>query len=52
MYYTEVEQPESLPIRKWDNWSRWVLFLLVGYSLTARSFSYSESRPPSYSLAT
>jgi hypothetical protein len=39
MYHTEVE-PESLPIRKWDNWSKWALFLLVGYSLTARSFSY------------
>jgi hypothetical protein len=39
MYYTEM-QPESLPIRKWDNWSKWVLFVLVGYSLTARSFSY------------
>ena len=39
MHYTEME-PESLPIRKWDNWSKWVLFLLVGYSLTARSFSY------------
>jgi hypothetical protein len=39
MYHTEVE-PESLSIRKWDNWSKWALFLLVGYSLTARSFSY------------
>jgi O-Antigen ligase len=39
MYYTEVE-PESLPTRKWDSWSKWALFLLVGYSLTARSFSY------------
>ncbi len=39
MYHTEVE-PESLPIRKWDSWSKWALFLLVGYSLTARSFSY------------
>jgi hypothetical protein len=39
MQYTEVE-PESLPIRKWDSWSKWALFLLVGYSLTARSFSY------------
>jgi hypothetical protein len=39
MHYTEVE-PESLPIRKWDNWSKWVLFMLVGLSLTGRSFSY------------
>ncbi len=39
MYYTELE-PESLPNRKWDYWSKWALFLLVGYSLTARSFSY------------
>jgi hypothetical protein len=37
MYDTEVR---PLPILKWDNWSKWVLFLLVGYSLTARSFSY------------
>src|ERR1700678_3031915 len=39
MHYTEVE-PESLPIQKWDLWSKWVLFLLVGLSLTGRSFSY------------
>ncbi len=39
MHYTEVE-PESLPIRKWDNWSKWVLFFLVGSSLTGRSFTY------------
>jgi hypothetical protein len=39
MHYTEVE-PESLPKRKWDLWSKWVLFLLVGLSLTGRSFSY------------
>jgi hypothetical protein len=39
MYYTETE-PQSLPIRKWDNWSKWVLFLLVGFSLTGRSFAY------------
>jgi O-Antigen ligase len=37
MYDTEVK---PLPIFKWDNWSKWVLFLLVGYSLTARSFAY------------
>jgi hypothetical protein len=39
MHYTEAE-PESLPFRKWDMWSKWVLFLLVGLSLTGRSFSY------------
>src|ERR1700744_3742700 len=39
MHYTEME-PESLPIRKWDAWSKWVLFLLVGFSLTGRSFAY------------
>src|SRR6202453_608396 len=39
MHYTEVE-PVSLPILMWDKWSKWALFLLVGYSLTARSFSY------------
>jgi hypothetical protein len=39
MHYTEVE-PESLTTRKWDLWSKWVLFLLVGLSLTGRSFSY------------
>jgi hypothetical protein len=39
MHYTEME-PESLPMRKWDLWSKWVLFLLVGLSLTGRSFSY------------
>src|ERR1700679_1215792 len=39
MHYTEVE-PESLPKRKWDLWSKWVLFLVVGLSLPGRSFSY------------
>jgi O-Antigen ligase len=39
MDYTEME-PESTPFLKWDNWSKWVLFLLVGYSLTGRSFAY------------
>src|ERR1700761_186733 len=39
MYYTETE-PQTLPIRKWDAWSKWVLFLLVGFSLTGRSFAY------------
>jgi hypothetical protein len=39
MHYTE-EEPESLPFRKWDMWSKWVLFLMVGLLLTGRSFSY------------
>ena len=39
MYYTETE-PQSLPIRKWDLWAKWILFLLVGLALTGRSFSY------------
>ena len=39
MDYTEVEY-ESTPFLKWDKWSKWVLFLLVGYALTGRSFSY------------
>jgi hypothetical protein len=39
MHYSEAE-PGSLPIRKWDMWSKWVLFLLIGLSITGRSFSY------------
>ena len=39
MDYTELAH-ESRPFLKWDNWSKWVLFLLVGYALTGRSFSY------------
>src|SRR6202050_5537144 len=39
MQYTEVE-PQAKKIRNWDAWSKWVLFLLVGYSLTGRSFAY------------
>src|SRR5271154_5889182 len=39
MGYTQVEE-ESTPFLKWDMWSKWVLFLLVGYALTGRSFSY------------
>jgi hypothetical protein len=39
MQYTEVE-PQIVKIRHWDNWSKWVLFLLLGYSLTGRSFAY------------
>ena len=32
--------PENAPFLKWDNWSKWVLFLLLGLSLTGRSFAY------------
>jgi hypothetical protein len=39
MEYTEIA-PESSPFLKWDLWSKWVMFLLLGYSLTGRSFSY------------
>ena len=39
MDYTRLED-ESTPFLKWDTWSKWVLFLLVGYALTGRSFSY------------
>jgi hypothetical protein len=39
MEYTEVE-PQYTRFRDWDNWSKWVLFLLVGYGLTGRSFAY------------
>jgi hypothetical protein len=39
MDHTELA-PESLPFLKWDLWSKWVLFLLVGYALVGRSFSY------------
>jgi len=37
MHNTEGE-PGSF--RAWDNWSKWVLFLLVGFALTGRSFAY------------
>src|ERR1700689_4284716 len=39
MQYPEVE-PQAEKIRNWDAWSKWVLFLLLGYSLTGRSFAY------------
>ena len=39
MDYTE-SAAEGLPSLKWDLWSKWVMFLLIGYGLTARSFSY------------
>ena len=32
--------PENAESQKWDNWSKWVLFLLLGLSLTGRSFAY------------
>ena len=32
--------PENAGTQKWDNWSKWVLFLLLGLSLTGRSFAY------------
>ena len=38
MEYTE--EPQYTRFRDWDNWSKWVLFLLVGYGLTGRSFAY------------
>ena len=37
--YIQVSE-EGTPFLKWDMWSKWVLFLLVGYALTGRSFSY------------
>jgi hypothetical protein len=40
MHYIEAMEPESMPSRKWDLWAKWVLFLMVGLSLTGRSFSY------------
>jgi hypothetical protein len=39
MYYDD-STPESLAFQKWDSWSKWILFLLVGLSLTGRSFAY------------
>jgi hypothetical protein len=39
MDHTEIA-PEGLPFLKWDMWSKWVVFLLVGYALIGRSFSY------------
>jgi hypothetical protein len=39
MYAAECE-PEDAEFQKWDNWSKWVLFLFVGLSLTGRSFAY------------
>ena len=33
-------EPESDKIRNWDNWSKWVLFMMVGLALTGRSFAY------------
>jgi hypothetical protein len=31
---------EPARFRSWDNWSKWVLFLLVGFALIGRSFAY------------
>ena len=39
MYAAEWE-PEHAEFQKWDNWAKWVLFLLLGLSLTGRSFAY------------
>jgi hypothetical protein len=39
MYAAGLE-PENVPFLKWDTWSKWVLFLLLGLSLTGRSFAY------------
>src|ERR1700728_1702897 len=39
MYQAEVAS-QSVKFSKWDSWSKWVLFLLVGFSLTGRSFAY------------
>jgi hypothetical protein len=33
-------EPEDAELQKWDSWAKWVLFLLVGLSLTGRSFAY------------
>lgn len=33
-------EPASTSFWKWDNWSKWVLFLMVGLCLTGRSFAY------------
>ena len=32
--------PDNAPFLKWDTWSKWILFLLLGLSLTGRSFAY------------
>ncbi len=39
MEYTEVA-PEFASRPKWDSWAKWVFFLLLGYSITGRSFAY------------
>ena len=51
MGYTEAEEV-STPFLKWDMWSKWVLFLLVGYALTGRSFSYLGIPPAKLFMAT
>ena len=42
MYAADWE-PEHAEFQKWDNWAKWILFLLLGLSLTGRSFAYLES---------
>jgi hypothetical protein len=37
MHDTELKPSR---FRNWDNWSKWVLFLLLGFALTGRSFAY------------
>lgn len=39
MSYTQAE-PQLTRLRDWDLWSKYVLFFMVGFSLTGRSFSY------------
>jgi hypothetical protein len=39
MYAAEWE-PEHAEFQKWDSWAKWVLFLMLGLSLTGRSFAY------------
>jgi hypothetical protein len=38
--YDATWEPEHAELQKWDNWAKWVLFLLLGLSLTGRSFAY------------
>jgi hypothetical protein len=37
MHYIEQQRGS---FAGWDNWSKWVLFLLLGFALTGRSFAY------------
>src|ERR1700693_1408039 len=38
--YDATWEPEHAELQKGDNWAKWVLFLLLGLSLTGRSFAY------------